>query len=66
MGKSSNRSLYFDKHIKNLESPEDYLLALAKSPYSTHRKLSLLLNAQFKILKENHEESTRKTLTEED
>lgn len=49
---SANRQLYFDKHIRRSKTPEQYLTALANSPYRTHRRMALALQEQYNQLNE--------------
>jgi len=48
-----NRQIYFEKVIKPQPTPEEYLSALENSPYSTHRRMAILLRPQLEQLKEN-------------
>ena len=47
---SANRDLYFQRHIKSATSAEGYIQALRNSPYRTHRRMSVLLQAQLERL----------------
>ena len=46
-----NRNLYFNKCIKNTETVEDYLLALAMSPFKTHRRMAEALLPEYERMK---------------
>ena len=41
--RAMNRKLYFNKNIEPQESPQDYVLALAQSPFKTHRRMAVVL-----------------------
>lgn len=59
---SGNRQLYFDKNIRNTKTPEEYLKALAGSPYRTHRRMAVALQEQFKQLKKMRDDDTKELL----
>jgi hypothetical protein len=49
---SANRTLHFDKHIRNQPTPEAYLRALADSPYRTHKRMAVALQEHYQQLNE--------------
>lgn len=47
MGRSNGRDLYFTRYIEPARTPEEYMEALKKSPYRTHRRMAALLKPQY-------------------
>lgn len=43
MGSATNRSIYFEKYCRNAATADEYLMALHKSPFKTHRRMAELL-----------------------
>lgn len=58
--KSSERSLYFEKKIKPQPTPQEYLVALATSPYKTHRRMAVALQPILDNLIKEKQEQDRK------
>jgi hemerythrin len=57
MGRSVQRELYFRKHIQVAPTPEDYMQALAISPYKTHKRMFKALLPEFKRMLQESEET---------
>lgn len=57
MGNSNQRDVYFRKHIQDQPTPEDYLNALASSPYRTHQRMAVLLADELRLLQASVKQS---------
>lgn len=64
MGKALNRIVYFDSHIKNQPTAEEYLKALNSSPYRTHQRMAVALLGMYKDMSEQQEEENKFNLPE--
>jgi len=54
MGKSNQRTYYFEKYIKNQPTAQAYLNALRSSPYKTHQRMAVALLPQLEALVKQH------------
>jgi hypothetical protein len=55
MGRSGQRSLFFDKFIRNQPTADKYIYALTQSPYKTHNRMAKLLAPMFDNMIDQHE-----------
>lgn len=55
MGKSNQRQVFFEKHIRNEPTADGYVNALKNSPYRTHQRMALVLNPMLESLKKKED-----------